>query len=119
MADDEKITKRRVTMVSLIAGPPDDQGVVTVNEHRAVDYVPDDERDGVNVLQAYLEQARQVWQRVDVSDELDAGPGGYHGQTVIPGNVELITPEGQDNIVVPMNHPAAGRVYKATKPGKA
>ena len=69
MADNE-ITKRRVTMRSsmLLA----DGNTAT---HEAVDYVRPDQLD------AYLATARQNWQYVEVSDEPDAGPGGYEGDT--------------------------------------
>jgi hypothetical protein len=38
---------------------------------------------------------------VEVSDEPDAGPGGYHGETTIPAH---------------LNHPEAGVTFAATTP---
>lgn len=76
MAEDERITKRKVTMRSSVALPPTedhpDGGVAT---HEAVDYVRPD------FLDAYVADARTRWQVVTVSDEPDAGPGGYEGDT--------------------------------------
>lgn len=73
---DSRITKRRVTMRSAFLGS--DGKTYT---HEAIDYVPDDDRD---VLEAYLAQARANWQHVEVSEEFDAGPGGYDGATYVP-----------------------------------
>lgn len=84
---DPRIDKRRVTMknVSLTA-----DGATA--EMIAVDYVRPDHLD------AYVADAKTRWQHVEVSDEPDAGPGGYEGQTAVP--------EG-------LNVPDAGTVYPA------
>lgn len=98
---DPRIDKRRVTMVSVIADPTqtivDDDGKVKVASitHTAVDYVRPD------FLDAYVADARSKWQTVIVSDEPDAGPGGYHGQTHVPDH---------------LNHPLAGQTFEATDP---
>lgn len=89
-----EITKRRVTMRSVQLAPNGDS--ITTEK---VDYVPDDVRGGANVLEAYVTKARELWQFVEVSDEPDAGPGGYDGQTHIPASV---------------NHPLAGQTFPAT-----
>lgn len=89
-----EITKRRVTMRSVQLAPNGDS--ITTEK---VDYVPDDVRGGANVLEAYVTKARELWQFVEVSDEPDAGPGGYDGQTHIPAGV---------------NHPLAGQTFPAT-----
>lgn len=90
---DPRITKRRVTMTSVIAtGGVREDGSPEVAQHQAVDYVRPD------FLEAYVADARTRWQSVVVSDEPDAGPGGYEGQTVIPDR---------------LNHPDAGTVYEA------
>lgn len=83
-----EITKRRVTMrnVSLAA----DGATIT---EEAVDYVTPD------FLDAYVDDARTRWQHVAVSDEPDAGPGGYDGQTVVPADID---------------HPDAGTTRAAT-----
>ncbi len=86
---DETITKRRVTMTSVVAKPG---GVET---HQAVDYVRPD------FLDAYVTDAKTRWQLVEVSDEPDAGPGGYHGQTHVPANLV---------------HELAGQTFAATTP---
>lgn len=86
---DERVDKRRVTMTSVVAGPNEGE----VFTHQAVDYVRPDHLD------AYVENARRNWQRVEVSDEPDAGPGGYDGQTAVPAGLPL---------------PDAGVVYPAT-----
>lgn len=83
------ITKRRVTMRSVTAGP---DGVTY--EHVATDYVRPDHLD------AYLADARTRWQSVTVSDEPDAGPGGHAGQTHVPVGLPL---------------PDAGTTYPATQ----
>lgn len=85
---DARVTKRRVTMTSISALP--DGGVAT---HQAVDYVRPD------FLDAYVEDARRNWQTVEVSDEPDAGPGGYHGETNVPAHLD---------------HPLAGQTFAAT-----
>jgi len=89
---DEVITKRRVTMRSISALPDG-----STAEHRAVDYVRPD------FLDAYVEDARTRWQTVDVSDEPDAGPGGYDGATYVPAG---------------LNHPLAGQTFPATVEGE-
>lgn len=72
------ITKRRVTMTSVYALP--DGGTA---EHQAIDYVRPDHLD------AYVADARKTWQSVTVSDEPDAGPGGYGGQTAVPAHLDV------------------------------
>lgn len=49
-------------------------------------------------LEEYLADARTKWAHVEVSDEPDAGPGGYEGATFIPAN---------------LNHPEAGKYFPA------
>jgi hypothetical protein len=85
----ETITKRRVTMRNFVA-----VSATVVHTHEAVDYVRPD------FLDAYVADANTRWQEVVVSDEPDAGPGGYHGETVIPESLE---------------HPLAGAVFAATE----
>ena len=85
-----EITKRRVTMTSVTAGPG---GVVLT--HQAVDYVRPD------LLDAYAADASKRWQQVEVSDEPDAGPGGYDGETHVPAGLD---------------HPLAGQTFPATTP---
>lgn len=85
---DPRVTKRKVTMTSLSALPNGD-----VATHQAVDYVRPD------FLDAYIADARTKWQNVEVSDEPDAGPGGYHGQTSVPAHLD---------------HPLAGQTFAAT-----
>lgn len=65
-------------------------------ERQAVDYVRPDHLD------AYVADARTKWQLVTVSDEPDAGPGGYEGATAVPDHLSL---------------PDAGVVYPAEKAG--
>lgn len=92
---DPRVTKRRVTMRSVSLAP---NGETVTTEK--VDYVPDDVRGGANVLDAYVAKARELWQFVEVSDEPDAGPGGYHGQTHIPADC---------------GHPLAGQTFASTE----
>jgi hypothetical protein len=93
---DERIDKRRVTMMSVVVDPTQttEEKTVTVT-HKAVDYVRPD------FLDAYVADARLKWQTVLVSDEPDAGPGGYHGATSVPSH---------------LNHPLAGETFEETKP---
>lgn len=80
---DTRIDKRRVTMTSYLAGPPNDKGEPGVVKHEAVDYVRPD------LLERYVADAKTRWQSVTVSDEPDAGPGGYDGDThIIPEYLE-------------------------------
>ncbi|MGI9091546.1 MAG: hypothetical protein ACR2GG_10640 [Gemmatimonadaceae bacterium] len=93
---DLRVDKRRVTMVSLSAGPTGDDGNPTVVRREAVDYVRPD------FLDAYVADAQSKWQSVVVSEEPDAGPGGYHGATSVPAHLE---------------HPLAGETFDATEEG--
>lgn len=64
------IEKRHVTMTNAVAT------ATGVEVHTADDYVP------VDVLDAYIVDAKLRWQLVNVeSDEHDAGPGGDAGST--------------------------------------
>lgn len=85
--DDPRVTKRRVTMRSVTLAA--DGAVVTTE---ATDYVRPD------FLNEYVADARTRWQQVEVSDEPDAGPGGYEGQTAVPETLD---------------HELAGRVFPA------
>lgn len=89
---DQRVTKRRVTMRSASLNPV--TGVTEI--HEAVDYVRPDHLD------AYVADARTRWQHVIVSDEPDAGPGGYEGATVVAPHLDL---------------PDAGVVYPEQKKG--
>lgn len=90
----EEITKRRVTMVNYVVKPPVFHGdEPTVERQEAVDYVRPD------FLDAYVADARTKWQYVEVSDEPDAGPAGYHGGTSVPAHLD---------------HPLAGQFFPAT-----
>lgn len=91
---DPRIDKRRVTMRSVVATGVDSDGQTVLATHEAIDYVRPD------FLEAYVADAKTKWQVVTVSDEPDAGPGGYDGQTVIPDHLD---------------HPDAGTVYPATE----
>lgn len=74
---DDRVDKRRVTMTNVLAVPGGTQ------THQAVDYVRPDHLD------AYVADARTKWQLVEVSEEPDAGPGGYEGQTAVPEHLVL------------------------------
>lgn len=78
-APDPRVTKRRVTMRSITLAPDGE----TQLTHQAVDYVRPDHLD------AYVADARTRWQAVEVSDEPDAGPGGYDGATHVPEHLDL------------------------------
>jgi hypothetical protein len=86
---DPRVTKRKVTLQSATLAP--DGNVYTTV---MTDYVRPD------FLDAYVADAQTRWQVVTVSDEPDAGPGGYHGETVVPEN---------------LTHELAGQVFPATK----
>lgn len=86
-----EITKRKVTMKSISLSP---DGKLTL-VHEASDYVRPDH------LEEYVADAKTRWQSVEVSDEPDAGPGGYYGQTAVPAHLSL---------------PDAGVVYPAETP---
>jgi hypothetical protein len=93
---DPRIDKRRVTMTSVVAAGLDSDGNPVIQTHQAVDFVRPD------FLDAYVADARTKWQTVTVSDEPDAGPGGYHGQTHVPAHLA---------------HPLAGQTFAATEEG--
>jgi hypothetical protein len=86
--DSTKIDKRKVTMRSVRLLP---DGSTATEE--ATDYVRPDHLD------VYVADAQTRWQLVQVSDEPDAGPGGYDGATSVPRELDL---------------PDAGVVYPAT-----
>lgn len=91
-ATDPQVTKRRVTMRNHVVVIEDGkQKIVTTT---ATDYVRPD------FLDAYVANASLSWQEVEVSDEPDAGPGGYHGETHVPAELD---------------HALAGRTFAATK----
>jgi hypothetical protein len=92
---DETITKKRVTMTNFIPNGLDENGVQLFDKHEAIDYVRED------LLPAYLAavKATNSWQQVLVSEEYDAGPGGYHGPTYVPPALD---------------HPDAGTFFPAT-----
>lgn len=78
-----EITKRRVTMRTDVVTGRDAKGKPIVATVEAVDYVRPDHLD------AYVADARTRWQTVEVSEEPDAGPAGYHGATHVPEHLEL------------------------------
>jgi hypothetical protein len=95
---DEIITKRKVTMFSIVPTKADrwaDPDVPEFERHEATDYVRPD------FLDAYVTDAETRWQNVIVSDEPDAGPGGYHGTTHVPAH---------------LTHDLAGQTFAATTP---
>jgi hypothetical protein len=76
------VDKRKVTMRSVTMGK---NGLVI--DQTAVDYVRPD------FLDAYVADAETRWQSVVVDDEPDAGPAGWHGDTVIPEHLAGKSPE--------------------------
>lgn len=90
-----EITKRRVTMTSVVVNGFNSDGTPNIETHQAIDYVRPD------FLDAYVADARTRWQDVTVSDEPDAGPAGYHGETVVPAGLD---------------HELAGQTFAATDP---
>lgn len=84
---EQEVTKRKVTMRSVSLLP---DGTTATME--ATDYVRPDHLD------AYVADAQTRWQQVEVSEEPDAGPGGYEGQTAVPAGLGV---------------PDAGVVYEA------
>lgn len=69
----ETIEKRKVVMKSAIV--LSDQTTATAE---ATDYVP------VDILDAYVEDARTRWQSVEVEDGHNPGPAGDRGPTKRP-----------------------------------
>jgi hypothetical protein len=94
---DPRIDKRRVTMTTHSA-TTDAEGKAVIQTVQATDYVRPD------ILDAYVADARTRWQHVEVSEEPDAGPGGYHGETHVPAELD---------------HPLAGQTFAATTPEKS
>lgn len=94
---DPRVTKRRVTMTSYSTAVNPETGQVEVLPTEAVDYVRPD------FLDAYVADAKTRWQNVTVSDEPDAGPGGYDGQTHVPARLD---------------HPLAGQTFPANEPSE-
>jgi hypothetical protein len=95
---DETITKRKVTMRSVVAVEPSPErpdGILTIE---ANDFVRPD------FLDAYVADAKTRWQSVKISDSPDAGEAGYHGATHVPAGLD---------------HPLAGQSFAATTPGES
>lgn len=90
---DPRITKRRVTMTNVVFVGVNDAGERVFQDLVAVDYVRPD------FLDAYVAEARTRWSSVEVSDEPDAGPSGYDGETHVPEALD---------------HPLAGATFAAT-----
>lgn len=111
----EQITKRRVTMTSVRAIGRDEDGRLMTAETTMVDYVADDDRGH---LAPYLaaQRASGQWDTVEVSEDFQAGPGGYHGATHLPEGFVKPTPEGQPDEYVHLQHVDAGETWKATEP---
>lgn len=92
-AAEPQITKRHVLCRSavIVAVNSDNDPVVQI--HQSSDYIRED------LLDAYLAKNRPLWQVVQVSDDYDAGPLGYHGPTYVDPALE---------------HPLAGQFFPAT-----
>lgn len=86
----DPIEKRRVTMTSVAFAGNNDDGTAQYHEHQITDYVP------VDVLDAYVTDARERWQHVSVGEEHDPGPGGDEGATHYPAHLD---------------HPLAGQTF--------
>lgn len=78
----KQVTKRKVTMRSTSVVGYDKKGRALLQDHEAVDYVLPEHLD------AYVAEARLRWQAVDVSEDPDAGPAGYDGETTIHPHME-------------------------------
>lgn len=87
-SEENRIDKRRVLMRSVVLGADGE-----IYTHEATDFVRPD------FLEAYLADARERWQLVEVSDEPDAGPAGYDGPTFVAAHLD---------------HPLAGSYFPAT-----
>lgn len=70
------VEKRRVTMRSVTALADG-----SIANAEATDYVP------VDILDAYVADARTRWQVVDVGEDHDAGPAGDDGPTERPAHL--------------------------------
>jgi len=86
---DPRVDKRKVTMRNVSLLPNGDTATM-----EAVDYVRPD------FLDAYVTDAQSRWQYVEVSDDPDAGPGGYDGATHVPATLD---------------HDLAGQTFPATQ----
>lgn len=96
---DPRITKRRVTMTNWVQVPGED-GVPVLRPIVAEDYIRPDFLDAyVADATAILANGLPKWASVVVSDEPDAGPAGYDGQTYVPESLD---------------HPLAGHLFPAT-----
>lgn len=94
------IEKRHVRGVSKVAVGFDTDGNLIEETHGFEDFVP------VDILDAYLADARARWQAVEVvSDEHNPGPGGDEGLTHYPHHLSAGHPlqgktvDGSGNIV--------------------
>lgn len=76
------VEKRHVTMVNVTATGLDAEGNVVLQRHEAHDYVP------LDLLDAYVADAKTRWQAVSVEDGHNPGPGGDDGVTHYPEHLE-------------------------------
>lgn len=91
-----EVTKRKVVARNTLVAGYDNEGKPVLAESSITDYVRPD------FLDAYVADLRTKWQDVIVSDEPDAGPGGYEGATAVPAH---------------LNHPLAGKYFPADDGG--
>ena len=79
---DPRVTKKRLELTSVAYAGKDENGVDTFHKYEVVDYI-DTARPGL--LEAAIAAAQAAgWQHITVSEEFDAGPGGYDGPTHVP-----------------------------------
>jgi len=81
----------------LLGYMPNGAPIYAADSHVAIDYVRED------FIEAYVRDALTRWGSVEVSKEYDAGPGGYHGATHVPAQLD---------------HPLAGQTFPATQEGE-
>jgi hypothetical protein len=95
---DEIITKRKVTMFSIVPTKADrwaDPDVPEFERHEATDYVRPD------FLDAYVTDAEHPLAERHRLRRTRRGPGGYHGATHVPAH---------------LTHDLAGQTFAATTP---
>jgi hypothetical protein len=76
------IEKRRVTMRTTVLAGQNEEGQDLFQDFIAEDYVP------VEILDAYVADARTRWQTVTVGEEHEDGPGGQDGKVVVPKGLD-------------------------------
>jgi hypothetical protein len=106
---DPRVTKRRITATRVRAVQRD--GHQEIQTTQTVDYVDSAQPGLIDATVAHLQELG--WEAVEVSEEPDAGPGGYDGATHVPHGNYVEDRPGEFRWV-PFDHHLAGTFLAPT-----